>query len=53
MQLCTEAGFLAFFSAVAVFGTPADIALTEIAIEASFRAHPATPEALRAMARRR
>lgn len=50
MQLRTEAGLLSFFSTVTVFGTPVDITLSEIAIEAFFPADAATGEALRAMA---
>lgn len=47
MQLWTPAGILAFFSTTTVFGTPTDITLSEIALEAFFPADAATAEALR------
>lgn len=50
MQLRTPAGVLSFFSTITVFGTPVDITLSEIAIEAFFPADDATGEALRALA---
>ena len=49
MQLKTEAGLLSFFSTITVFGTPVDITLSEIAIEAFFPADEATGDALRRM----
>src|SRR5579863_3400465 len=50
-QLATERGVLAFFSTTTIFGTPVDITLSELAIEAFFPADPATADALRAMAK--
>ena len=47
MQLRTPAGVLSFFSTTTVFGTPVDITLSEIALEAFFPADAATAEALR------
>ncbi len=47
MQLRTPAGILSFFSTTTVFGTPTDITLSEIALEAFFPADAATAEALR------
>jgi hypothetical protein len=44
----TAAGVLSFFSATTVFGTPVDVTLAELAIEAFFPADAATAEALRA-----
>ncbi|MGL4440048.1 MAG: helix-turn-helix domain-containing protein [Bosea sp. (in: a-proteobacteria)] len=50
LQLRTPAGILSFFSTTTVFGTPVDITLSELAIEAFFPADQATNDALRAMA---
>ena len=50
LQLVTEAGTLSFFSTTTVFGTPVDITLSELALEAFFPADAATAEALRRMA---
>jgi len=47
LRLRTERGPLAFFSTTTVFGTPVDVTLAELAIEAFFPADPATAEALR------
>lgn len=47
MQLRTPAGIMSFFSTTTVFGTPVDITLSEIALEAFFPADAATAEALR------
>jgi hypothetical protein len=41
---------LSFFSTTTVFGTPVDVTLSELALEAFFPADAATAEALRAMA---
>ena len=49
-RLITEAGKLAFFSTTTVFGTPIDITLSELAVEAFYPADAATAEALRRMA---
>jgi transcriptional regulator with XRE-family HTH domain len=45
-RLRTEAGELAFFSTTTVFGTPIDITLSELAIEAFFPADAATASAM-------
>jgi hypothetical protein len=47
VQFLTEAGTLSFFSTTTVFGTPVDITLSELALEAFFPADAATAEALR------
>jgi transcriptional regulator with XRE-family HTH domain len=47
MQLRTPAGIMSFFSTTTVFGTPVDITLSEIALEAFFPADAATAETLR------
>jgi transcriptional regulator with XRE-family HTH domain len=50
LQYVADAGTLSFFSTTTVFGTPVDITLSELAIEAFFPADAATAEALRALA---
>jgi hypothetical protein len=53
-ELLTEAGVMAFFSTVTVFGTPIDITLSELALECFYPADAATAEILqRAAAMRR
>jgi transcriptional regulator with XRE-family HTH domain len=52
-QLATDAGTLSFFSTTTVFGTPVDITLSELAVEAFFPADAATAETLRAIAGQR
>jgi transcriptional regulator with XRE-family HTH domain len=47
LQLKTENGVLSFFSATTVFGTPVDVTLSELAIEAFFPADADTANALR------
>ncbi len=47
MELRSEAGTLSFFSTTTVFGTPIDVTLSELAIEAFFPADAATAETLR------
>ncbi|MDH3234635.1 MAG: helix-turn-helix transcriptional regulator [Alphaproteobacteria bacterium] len=47
IQLVSEHGMLAFFSTTTVFGTPIDVTLAELAIEAFFPANAATAEILR------
>lgn len=47
LVLRTQAGDLSFFSTTTMFGTPVDITLAEIAVEAFFPADAATAEALR------
>ena len=49
-RLITDTGVLAFFSTTTVFGTPVDITLAELAIEAFFPADQQTAEALRRLA---
>lgn len=49
-QLETEAGVLSFLSTTTVFGTPIDITLSELAIEAFLPADPHTAEILRKLA---
>jgi transcriptional regulator with XRE-family HTH domain len=50
LRLITGAGTLAFFSTTTVFGTPVDITLSELAVEAFYPADVTTAEALRQMA---
>ena len=50
-RLITDAGMLAFFSTTTVFGTPVDITLSELAVEAFYPADAATAEALRETAK--
>jgi transcriptional regulator with XRE-family HTH domain len=50
LRLRTPLGLLSFFSTTTVFGTPVDITLSELAIEAFFPADPQTAAALRAYA---
>jgi hypothetical protein len=45
----TDAGVLSFFSTTTVFGTPVDVTLAELAIEAFYPADTTTTEALRAL----
>jgi transcriptional regulator with XRE-family HTH domain len=47
-RLATPHGVLSFFSTTTIFGTPVDITLSELAIEAFFPADPQTGEILRA-----
>jgi transcriptional regulator with XRE-family HTH domain len=47
LQLTSDAGTLSFFSTTTVFGTPVDITLAELALEAFYPADAATGEALR------
>jgi transcriptional regulator with XRE-family HTH domain len=49
-RLTTDAGVLAFFSTTTVFGTPVDITLSELALEAFYPADAATADALRTLA---
>ena len=49
-ELRTAAGILAFFGTTTVFGTPVDITLSELAVEAFFPADEATARALRGTA---
>jgi transcriptional regulator with XRE-family HTH domain len=49
-RLATDAGVLSFFSTTTVFGTPVDITLAELALEAFFPADEETGDALRRLA---
>jgi transcriptional regulator with XRE-family HTH domain len=53
LRLRTPLGVLSFFSTTTVFGTPVDITLSELAIEAFYPADDATADALHHMAQRR
>jgi transcriptional regulator with XRE-family HTH domain len=46
LRLATESGMLSFFSTTMVFGTPADITLSELALESFFPADAATASVL-------
>jgi hypothetical protein len=46
LRLKTPGGTLSFFSTTTVFGTPVDVTLSELAIEAFFPADPETAEIL-------
>jgi transcriptional regulator with XRE-family HTH domain len=50
LELVTPWGTLAFLSTITVFGTPVDVTLSELALEAFFPADAATGEALRRLA---
>lgn len=50
LRLRTASGELTFFSTTTVFGTPVDVTLSELAIEAFFPANPETVEAMRVLA---
>lgn len=50
LSLRTPIGVLSFFSTTTVFGTPVDVTLSELAIEAFFPADPQTAAALREFA---
>jgi transcriptional regulator with XRE-family HTH domain len=50
MQYATEVGTLSLFSTITVFGTPVDVTLSELAIEAFFPADAQTGEILRQIA---
>ena len=50
LQLRTPIGVLSFFSTTTVFGTPVDVTLSELAIEAFFPADQQTAVALREFA---
>jgi hypothetical protein len=47
LQLVTGSGMLSLFSTTTVFGTPVDVTVAELAIEAFFPADQSTAEALR------
>ncbi len=50
LRLVTEGGILSFFSTTTVFGTPVEVTLAELALEAFFPADPQTGEIIRGMA---
>jgi transcriptional regulator with XRE-family HTH domain len=50
LRLCSTWGMLALFSTITIFGTPVDVTLSELAIEAFFPADEATAETLRRIA---
>jgi transcriptional regulator with XRE-family HTH domain len=50
LRMRTPHGVLSFFSTTTVFGTPVDITLSELAIEAFFPADDSTADILRALA---
>jgi hypothetical protein len=50
LQIASEAGMLSFVGTTMMFGTPLDITLAELAIEAFFPADGVTAEILRGMA---
>ena len=47
LELVTDAGLLSFISTTTVFGTPRDITLSELAVEAFFPANAETAEIVR------
>jgi hypothetical protein len=49
MRLATPMGVLSFISTTTVFGTPIDVTLSELALEAFFPADAATAALLRQM----
>lgn len=49
MRLASPAGELSFISTTTMFGTPLEVTLSELAIEAFFPADPATSERLQAL----
>jgi transcriptional regulator with XRE-family HTH domain len=53
LHLETEAGILSFISTTTVFGTPVDITLSELALEAFFPADSRTAEIIHGMAAKR
>jgi len=53
LKLSAEGGILTLFSTTTVFGTPVDVTLSELAIEAFFPADQDTAQALRRLAERR
>jgi len=53
LQLMTGEGVLTLFSTTTIFGTPVDVTLSELAIEAFFPADQETADALRRLAEKR
>ncbi len=52
-ELATDAGVLAFFSTITVFGTPIDVTLSELALECFYPADNTTAEILQRAANAR
>lgn len=50
LRLRTQAGVLSFLSTITVFGTPTEITLSELSLEAFYPADDATAEAMKAIA---
>jgi transcriptional regulator with XRE-family HTH domain len=50
LQLSTDEGLLTLFSTTTIFGTPVDVTLSELAIEAFFPADPESTQMLRRLA---
>ena len=50
LRLATDDGVLSFFSTTTVFGTPLDVTVAELAIEAFYPADPGTAELLKRLA---
>jgi transcriptional regulator with XRE-family HTH domain len=53
LEIATDAGVLALFSTITVFGTPVDVTLSELALECFYPADPATAEVLQDLDRTR
>jgi hypothetical protein len=53
LQLSTDEGLLTLFSTTTIFGTPVDVTLSELAIEAFFPADLESTQMLRRLAERR
>jgi transcriptional regulator with XRE-family HTH domain len=53
LHLSTEEGVLTLFSTTTIFGTPVDVTLSELAIEAFFPADPDTARALQRLGEKR
>ena len=47
IELITDQGICAFFSTTTIFGTPVDVTLSELAVEAFFPADEKTAQMLR------
>jgi hypothetical protein len=52
LQLRTHVGILSFISTITVFGTPIEITLSELSLEAFYPADETTAEAMQTMSRR-
>jgi hypothetical protein len=51
LRLRTQAGVLSFLSTITVFGTPVEITLSELSLEAFYPADEATAATMQAMRR--